>query len=306
MKRRTMFGTTITLLAALALAGCGGAADSDSGGDAANSAADAPAPEAPAEGDGEAAAEGDDQAGGGVIAGVASMLTDRSIVYTVDLSIGTDDVLGAANQAAAIATAAGGFVADERVDGSWQADLTLRIPSDAHQDAVTELEALGEVTGRNRGAEDVTQEVVDVESRIESQRASIARIRDLLAQAAQLDDVVSIEAELASREADLDSLLSRQEQLAGQTALATVTVHLYEDRDAPPPPEEDDDRGFLAGLAGGWDAFVAIGGGFLTALGAVLPFAALAALVGVPAYLLLRRRRGQPAAPAPVPGPPAA
>ena len=62
---------------------------------------------------------------------------------------------------------------------------------------------------------------------------------------------------------------------------------------------------FLAGLAGGWNAFITIGGGFLTVLGALLPFAAVAALVGVPAWQIVKRRRGQRAAP-PLPDSPAA
>ncbi|SDU74134.1 DUF4349 domain-containing protein [Jiangella alkaliphila] len=320
MTRRTVFGTTITLLAALALAGCGGSDDSDSGSDSAGgSAADLSAPEADApagEGDGEAAqndaaqdeaAPEEAQSDGGVLANVASAVEGRSIIYTVDLSIETDNVVAAANRAAAIATTSGGFVASEQVDGDRDAVLTLKVPADGHQQAVTELETLGDVTSRSRGTEDVTQEVVDTASRIESQRASIVRIRALLADATALTDVVSIESELATREADLDALLSRQQQLAGLTTMATVTLHLYEQGEAPPPQEEDDDRGFLAGLAGGWDAFVAVGGGFLTALGAVLPFAALAALVGVPAYRITRRRRGQAPAAAPAtPAPPAA
>ncbi|WP_162605778.1 DUF4349 domain-containing protein [Jiangella aurantiaca] len=309
MTRRTVFGTTMTLLAALALAGCGGAGDS--GNDSASgAAAEAPA-QAPAEGNGEAAPDesGGDSAAraeGGVLAEVTSAVADRSIIYTVDLTISTDDVVSAANRAAAAAVTAGGYVVDEQVNGDHDAVLTLKIPSAGHQETVADLEALGEVTSRSRGTEDVTQEVVDVASRIESQRASIARIRALLAEATQLADVVSIESELAGREADLDALLSRQEQLAGLTSMATVTLHIYRSDEAP-PQQDDDDGGFLAGLAGGWEAFVTVGGGFLTGLGAVLPFAALAALIGVPAYLVARRRRGQAApVPEPVPGPPAA
>jgi hypothetical protein len=320
VRRRTVLGTTtVALLAALALAGCGGGEDSAGGGS--DSAVDAPAAEAPAqggdaqadEGDG-GSGDGDDEAGpqseGGVLAEVVSAAaSDRSIIYTVDLTIGTDDVVAAANRAAAAAVTAGGYVANEQVNGRHDAVLTLKIPSADHQDTVAELETLGEVTSRSRGTEDVTQEVVDVASRIESQRASIARIRALLADATQLADVVSIESELAGREADLDALLSRQEQLAGLTAMATVTLHLYEDGDEPPQLDEDDDGGFLAGLSGGWNAFVTVGGGFLTALGAVLPFAALAAVIGVPAYLIVRRRRGQLPPEqelVPVPGPPTA
>ncbi|WP_084469651.1 DUF4349 domain-containing protein [Jiangella gansuensis] len=298
MRRRTAVGSIGTILAAaLALGACsGGGADSATSG----GADDAPAAEAgdgaaPAGGEeaadnaGDSADSGADEAGGMLQA--AQVRTGRQIIYTVELTVVADDVPAAAAQAASIVTAAGGFVAHEQVSGDDHATLTLSVPSDGHQDTVSDLETLGEVTDRSRGTEDVTQEVVDTASRIESQRASIARIRALLAEATALAEVVEIESELARREADLDALLSRQEELAGLTAMATVTLSLHAAGEAPPP--DDDDSGFLAGLSGGWKALLTVGGGALTVIGAVLPFAVVAAMIAVPAYVVLRRRRGQ-------------
>jgi hypothetical protein len=57
--------------------------------------------------------------------------------------------------------------------------------------------------------------------------------------------------------------------------------------------DHDDDTGFLAGLAGGWHAFTASVLVLLTALGAVLPFALAALVVGLPVWWGVRRRRAQ-------------
>lgn len=291
MRRRTAAGATI--MALLVLTGCGGAPGSgNSGGEAAAGDAGAPeraadlAPAAPKED----AADGapSDDGGSGVIAAAAQLPVERQIIHTVELSIRTDDVAGAARRAATIATTALGFVADEHASGDDSATLTLKVPAGDHADVVARLEGLGKVTDRSRSTQDVTQEVTDTASRIESQRSSITRIRALLAEAGDLSDIISIEAELAEREADLDSLLSRQELLAGLTSMATITVSLYATGQEPP---DDDDRGFLAGLAGGWDAFVSTAAVMLTVIGAVLPFAAVAVLVGYPAYVIIRRRR---------------
>jgi hypothetical protein len=109
----------------------------------------------------------------------------REIVYTVDLTVEVDDVAAAVRQAATMAASAGGFVASETTEGD-NAGLTLRVPTQTHTDIVTRLEDLGEVRNRFRSAEDVTEEVVDVEARIASQRRSIERIRVLLDQAADI------------------------------------------------------------------------------------------------------------------------
>jgi Domain of unknown function (DUF4349) len=159
---------------------------------------------------------------------------------------------------------------------------------------VARLERLGEVRNRFRTAEDVTEEVVDVEARITSQRRSIDRIRALLDQAADIDDVVRIESELAARESELDSLLRRQEELAKLTALATVTVTFLR----PGTDAEEAPAGFVSGLRGGWNALVDAAQVAAAVVGALLPFAIVAAAVGVPAWWgIHRRRRVAPAAP---------
>ena len=211
------------------------------------------------------------------------------MIYNIDLVIETDDVARAAARAAALAETSGGFVANESTEGTDNATLTLRVPNARHTTVVRDLEELGEVEHRSRTAEDVTAKVVDVEARVASQRRSIVRIRELLDQAGDLSDVVRIEAELANREANLDSLLSRQEQLSSLTTLATVTVTFYKTDRAPEGGPSA--VGFMSGLRGGWDAFVATIRVVGAVAGALLPFAAAAALVGIPGWLLWRRRR---------------
>ncbi|MGH8827820.1 MAG: DUF4349 domain-containing protein, partial [Jiangellaceae bacterium] len=142
----------------------------------------------------------------------------------------------------------------------------------------------------------VTQEVVDTESRIASQKASIERIRALLAQATDIGEIISIESELASREAGLDALLGQQKELSALTSMVTVTVSFHN----PGGEADDTDLGFLSGLEDGWDAFTGAVSVTLTVLGATLPFLVAGAVVGVPLWLVVRRRRtASPAAPAP-------
>lgn len=311
MKRRTVVAYAAALMV-VTLAGCSSGSDDSGSADAGGTAQEAPqagADEAaPGSGDsGENNAsddgEGSGPSDGGVIARVADETFQREIIYTIGLEITTDDVDAAAQRAASVAQAAGGFVAGETTSED-SSTVTLRIPVERHANAVGELQKLGKVTNRTRSTEDVTQEVVDTKSRITSQRESIGRIRALLAEATDLSDVISIEAELAGREADLDSLLSRQKQLADLTALATVTVTFYTET-AEPEEEDEEATGFLAGLDNGWEAFTGTVGVVLTVLGALLPFLVVALLLGVPASIWYRRRRPQAVVQAPA-APPAA
>lgn len=138
-----------------------------------------------------------------------------------------------------------------------------------------------------------------MDSRIRSQRASVARVRELMDQATDLSDVVTLEGELSRRESDLEALLAQQSSLKDRTSLATITLSLSE-TPVKKAVQEDDDPGFTDALAGGWDAFVTMLRWLAVAIGAVLPFVAVAALIVLVWLRIVRPRlpRRPAAAPA--------
>ena len=78
--------------------------------------------------------------------------------------------------------------------------------------------------------------------------------------------------------------------------MATVKVNIERKPDPTKAVPKDDDSGFLAGLTAGWNGLKATVVAVATVVGAVLPFAVLALLIGIPTWLLVRRMRRTPAA----------
>lgn len=236
-------------------------------------------------------------------------LRTPSIVRTADLNIQTRDVRAAAGRATSLVRGAEGYVVNQQstTDGSVRPDevsgvnLVLRVPVDEFDRVVRELRRLGIVHADKQEAVDVTDEVVDVESRLATQRRSIERLRALLSEADTVGEVMQVESELATREADLESLQARSATLGAQAALSTIRVSF----EAPIAAvvEAEGGSGFLAGLEAGWNAFTAVGMGLLTAVGAMAPFLVLFALVGGPAWWLYRARSRRRATPAAEPSP---
>jgi hypothetical protein len=306
----------ILLAASLALVGCGagsGANDSSASGDSGSAAKDAGAAYADEAGT-------DSKPGGGKGSGAQASTAPQAatgphIIRTVSVSVQVKDVPKALAKVRTTAENAGGFVGSETTtlneeegeEGGESTDVVLRVPVGEYEQVLKDLEGTGKLLHREAKAQDVTEQVVDVESRLTTQRASVNRIRELMDKATKLADVVTLEGELSRRQADLESLLARQASLKDRTSLATINLSLSEN----PPKEsaEDDDPGFLDALAGGWSAFVTMLRWIVVALAAVLPFAAVAALL-VFAWLRLARRRNPTlatvAGPAPTTTPPAA
>lgn len=246
---------------------------------------------------GEDAAEGesDSDAPG---ADTANLPEGRMIARDAQLRIAVEDVNRAAAEVRAGAVAADGWVVSEEVEPDASPDtfdgyavLVISVPSTVLDATLANLAPVGRVTGSTLTSQDVTAQYTDTTARIETLEASITRLRDLMEDATGIDDIVALERELAGREADLDALRAVAEGLEGEVERSSITVTLYEaDPDEPVEVPEEQRAGFLAGLKGGWNAFLGGVAFLLTALGALLPFAILVALVGAP-VLWWRRRR---------------
>lgn len=264
-------------------------AELDSG-PAADAAAKAPAAGAPG-----AASSG----GGAQPAQQPVSAQQRHVVRTAQLSIEVDDVYRVARRVYELGDRFGGYVADEKT-GDDGAMIQLRVESDELDAAMAAAAELGtKVTARSQQAEDVTEQVVDVEARVVSQQASVERVRALLGNATGLGEIVQIESELTRRQADLESLQRRAAALSGQAQLATLTVNLH--RPGGVTRTEEDEAGFLDGLTSGWKVFVASTEVLLTVLGALLPFLIALAIPIAVIVSVLRRRR--PAVPTVTPAP---
>lgn len=281
------------LTAVLALSGCGAAGD-DSGKNADRRAA------APAQQDGAGTGTGAAQqgTGGSAAAKKPNPSAAAHVIRTASLSVEVKSAPEAAAAARVTAEAAGGLIADEKTE---QVDATrasshvvLRVPQDEYDSVLRDLSGTGKLLSRTSSAKDVTDQVVDVDSRIASQRTSVARVRKLMDRADELSDVVSLEGELSSRQAALESMLAEQASLKDRTSLATITLNLSEPKPHAKAAAEDDEDGpgFLDALSGGWHVFVTVIKWLAMALGASAPFLAVAAVV-VLLWQRLSRRRGK-------------
>ncbi|MFF0434535.1 DUF4349 domain-containing protein [Streptomyces sp. NPDC004327] len=282
--RRAVMAAAALLTASLVLTGCGageGAGDSKEGRSAAE----------PAYG-GREAADGASGPSNGSKAqaspGARTPAAAPHVIRTAELSVEVRDAAKAAAAARRVATDAGGRVeseSTERIDDTHLASrIVLRVPQERYDSVLAELAGAGRLLSRKADAKDVTDQVVDVDSRVATQRASVARVRALMDRATKLGDVVTLEGELSRRQADLEALLAQQASLKDRTTLATITLGLTEPESA--PADDGSGRpGFLDALAGGWHALLSAAAWLLVVLAALAPWLAAAAL----AYALWRR-----------------
>lgn len=281
MRRVLRIGVIAGLIAATAaLAGCSSSADSTTAGDSYAGGGDA------------AYAEDGAQEGS---AADAVTTKDRSLIVTGELYITVEDPLVAADQATTIVQRAGGRVdarnetAPQGRDGG-SASLTLRIPADELDQVVDDLRELGMVDHFATNARDVTIEVTDLEARISTLRDSTERIQALLADAEDIKDIITLEDELASRQAELQSLEAQQRGLNDQVSMSTIDLSLTTE---PVVIVDDSPQTFWDGIVSGWDGLVSFVSAALVVLGVLLPWAVLATLIAVAVIGAVRVRRAR-------------
>jgi Domain of unknown function (DUF4349) len=252
------------------------------------------------------AASGAAAAGQGVTANYVP--AGRQLIYTAQLTVRAAGVSAAISRATSIVAAAGGYVSAENASsGQGQpsqatATVTFKVPVAGYAATLAALSGggLGTQLSLSQQAQDVTQQVADVGSRVTSDEAAIAQLRSLLKHAGDVGSLLSVQNQIDSQESDLESMLAQQNALNHETAFATVTLTLVGPQAAAKPPAKaTPPPGLAGGLAGGWHALRVTVSWLLTVLGAVAPFVAVAAVIGGLIWWGRRRlgqRRHKPAA----------
>jgi hypothetical protein len=257
----------LVVVAALGLAALGAAC---AGSDDVQAASGGRGDDAPAVIAGEQAAPADGQRAMGMMpepsngeprtgqAGPSPSLLDRKIIQTATLTVALDDVSRGFQDVTNIALGADGFVASSSFGNTGErqtASLTVRVPAAAYNETLRQLRGLGEVRDVNTGANDVTEEYTDLESRLRNLRATEQRYMELLAQANTIDEILTVQDRVNVTRLEVEQVQGRINLLANQADLATITVHL-----APPAvamgesgggsttPVEAAERAFAASL----------------------------------------------------------
>jgi hypothetical protein len=233
----------------------------------------------------------------------------QSIIYTANLTVDVRSAMGAAARAASYVAGAGGYTAAEQAQagGSRQrarVSLTLKVPVPGYQAALGVLGRLGHQTGLRQQSTDVTQQVADVGSRVTSEQAEIVQLRGLLSRTGSVTDLLQVQQQLSNDESQLESLLAQQRALNHETTYATISVLLRGPAPRLAAVRRPARHGFGTGLVAGWHGLAHATGWLLTAVGAVLPFAVVLAVLGALGYagrhrlarLTRRRRPAEPAA----------
>jgi hypothetical protein len=195
------------------------------------------------------------------------------------------------------------IAAESSVSGSdgdqlKQGYITIRIANtgDNFTDAQKELESLGKVVSRQISGEDVSEQYVDLQSRLRNAESQQAQLLALMEKAETIDEILMIQSRLDEVQMEIEQLKGSIDYLETQTDFATITVELYEE-DVEDEADQDDgegiDWGFVESIKyAGWLAVQTVNF-VIIALGVIIPSLLIVSLIALVVYRVVQKRKKQ-------------
>lgn len=240
------------LILVLLLSACGGGLSGASGGEQAPSVAEEEYFGRSSGGDTGVSAYDSDEAGSppmepmpqqGAVAGENTSTNsqqqpiERLIIRTGSITVTVDDtreVLETVEEHIESMASDGAFVVSSNVYGgttdvSPYISISIRVPAERFDETMqflTDLAVEGTTPTMSQSGQDVTEEYVDLASRLESLEAARDRLQEIMANAQTTEELLLAESQLTQREAEIESIKGRMQFLSQSAALSNITIEL--------------------------------------------------------------------------------
>jgi hypothetical protein len=169
---------------------------------------------------------------------------NRLIIKNAELTLRVDDTDTAIDRATQVVADTGGYIISSRVwyqdvrDESYKyATITIGVPVDQFERAMQRLRDIAvQVVDESASGQDVTDEYVDLQSRLDNLEATRDRIREFLEQTQNVEEALRVNEELAAVEEQIEQVQGRMNYLFDRAAYSTITIQLQPDIAPIPTP----------------------------------------------------------------------
>ncbi len=169
----------------------------------------------------------------------------QMVIYQADLQLRVKKFEETLQNIEAQVIKYGGYISQSNVakDGIEQVSgqITVRVPQKNFQAFLHDAEGqAAEVLQRSITGTDVTEEYIDLDSRLKSKRVVEERLTSFMQSAQKTEDLLKISADLAAVQEEIETIQGRMKFLENQTSLSTVHLTLYENQVIVPNLEDED------------------------------------------------------------------
>ena len=225
--------------------------------------------------------------------------SQRKIIKTANLNLETQDFDATVNEVKNKVAQYNGYISSSSLRGnkaeaSRYANFVCRIPADNYEAFLSATDSAGNVTYLNESEEDVTNQYIDLEARIQNLEAQLTKLQELLKKAETLDEMLTIENYIYDIQYQLDSYKGRMKSLTNQITYCTVSVSISEVTVYTAPRDSFGSR-IGAAFAGMWEGFVEFLQNASVMLIYAIPYLISAAIIIIAVKFLKKKMRAKKA-----------
>jgi len=163
---------------------------------------------------------------------------ERMIVRTGEMSLVVEDVTQASDEIAQLARRFDGYVVSSRISGEeeeMRGWISIRVPDEKFELALAELRNLAvRVKSESTSSQDVTEEYVDLKSRLKNAEATEQQYLALLEKAEDVEDILRIYESLSRVRQEIEQIKGRMQYLERTSSMSLISVHLEPESTAKP------------------------------------------------------------------------
>ena len=154
---------------------------------------------------------------------------ERKVITTSDISLKVANVSSTMDTITGITLSSGGFVSRSSInayDSGERGYMTIRIPQGDFEPVMSELKTLGKVTSLETSGQDVTEEYVDLDARVNILKNQETRLLEILNMTTTVEEVLDVERELGRVRGEIESITGRLKYLDNMVSLATIDISI--------------------------------------------------------------------------------
>ena len=213
--------------------------------------------------------------------------SDRIIIQDTGLSLQVKDVPKTIGEVEEITRNLGGFLINSqlsRPEGAASGNISVRIPEEKRKEAMTAFKNMAvKVVSESVSGRDVTDQYVDLEARLDVLYKTKIKYEEILQKAEKVTDLMSVQQQLTSLQAQIDNLKGQQKYFEQSAKLSKITIYLSTDELALPYAPTNEWRPTVV-----FKEAVRSMVGTIRSLGSLIIWGAVYALIIVPVYLIIR------------------
>lgn len=160
---------------------------------------------------------------------------DRKIIRSAELTLEVGDPADVQRKIATMAETLGGFVVTSEskvrqigdAKQELEVNLVVRVPAAQFNAAMDQIRSTGSrVIQEKMSGQDVTEEFIDLEARIKTQKALEEQFLEIMKRAGKVEDALEVQRQIAEVRTEIEKLEGRKRFLENRASLSTITVQL--------------------------------------------------------------------------------